>query len=92
MREKRLSTLVFVVVIGMVIGAVISQLVGAVMPQGAPRSFFTKNFVNIGFGFGDDAYLLDLFVIKLKLGIQFTFNVLSLVGLIFSVYLFRWYR
>jgi hypothetical protein len=92
MEKKKLSTLIFVVVVGMVLGAVLHQLIGSILPAGAPKSFFTKNFIDISFGFGDDALLLDLYMIKIKLGIKFIFNAMSIVGLIISVYLFRWYR
>ncbi|MFH1762348.1 MAG: DUF4321 domain-containing protein [bacterium] len=89
--KKKLSTLIFVVIIGMVIGSVLGEMIGTVLPDGAPKHFFIKA-VSFGFGFNEDAILIDLYVIKIKLGIQFTFNVMSLVGLIISSRLFRWYR
>jgi hypothetical protein len=92
MNEKPLSTLVFVVIIGMIIGAVLGQAIGNLLPESTPKSFLLGSYAP-SFGFSESGpFLIDLYVIKIKMGLQFTFNIISLVGMALSVYLFRWYK
>jgi len=90
-KEKSLGLLVLVVFVGLVIGSVLGQLVGAFLPESTPKAFLLGSY-SPSFGFDDDAMLINLYVIKLKLGLQFTFNIMGLIGLAIAVYMFRWYR
>jgi hypothetical protein len=91
MKDKPLSVLIFVVLIGMIVGSVLGQLIGDFLPESTPKTFLIGSY-SPSFGFSNDAFLIDLYVIKIKLGIQFTFNIISLIGMAISVYLFRWYK
>lgn len=86
-----MSLLLLTVVVGLVVGSVLSQLIGGLLPESTPKTFLLASY-SPSFGFSGDAVLIDLYVIKLKLGLQFTFNVIGLIGLAFSIYLFRWYK
>ena len=87
MTDKKLPTLIFIVVLGMIIGGILSSVIGAVIPESIPKKFFLASF-SPKFGPAN----LDLYVINLTFGIKFTFNFISLVGLGISSYLFRWYK
>lgn len=92
MNEKPLSTLVFIVIIGMIIGSVLGQAIGGLLPESTPKSFLLGSY-SPNFGFDSAGpFLIDLYVIKIKMGLQFTFNIISLIGMALSVYLFRWYK
>jgi hypothetical protein len=91
MREKPLSVLILVVVIGLVFGSVLGQVIGNLLPESTPKAFLLSSY-SPSFGFADHAFLIDLYMIKIKLGIQFTFNIIGLIGIAISVYMFRWYK
>jgi hypothetical protein len=91
MRDKPLGVLIFVVFIGLIIGSVLGQIVGGLLPECTPKTFLLGSY-SPSFGFGDQAFLIDLYVIKMKLGLQFTFNIIGLIGMAVSVYIFRWYK
>jgi hypothetical protein len=91
MRDKPLGLLIFVVILGMIIGSVLGQIIGDILPESTPKTFLTGSY-SPSFGFQNGALLLDLYVIKIKLGAQFTFNIISLIGMAVAVYLFRWYK
>jgi len=81
MNEKSLGTLVLVVVVGLIIGSVLGQVVGNLLPDSTPRTFLLGSY-SPSFGFDNDTFLIDLYVI----------NIMGLIGLAISVYLFRWYK
>jgi len=91
MREKPLGVLIFVTLAGFIIGSVLGQVIGNLLPESTPKAFLLSSY-SPGFGFGDAPFLLDLYVLKFKLGVQFTFNVIGIIGVAIAVYLFRWYK
>jgi len=94
LKEKRFSTLVLVVVIGILIGSYLNSFV-SMLPVGESvvKTFFTYS---IPFGIGDFVHnkpiLIDLNAIKFQFGFMFRFSLLSIIGVLVSLYLFRWYR
>ena len=93
LKEKRISTLILVVVIGILIGSYLNELIGLI-PGGATnvvRNFFTFNFINFGIGY-PDPLLIDLSAIKFQIGFQMKFSLMSVIGVFLSLYFFRWYK
>lgn len=92
LKEKKLGTLILVVVIGLLIGSYLNSLIGMI-PGGnnVVKTFFTYNFINFGIGF-PNSLLLNLDAIKLQFGIQMKFSLLSIIGIFLSLYFFRWYK
>jgi len=84
----------FAAILGIIIGSYLNSAV-EMLPGGASvvKTFFTGS---IPIGIGDFTQskpaVLDLSAIKLMLGFQIKFSLLSLTGLIVGLYLFRWYR
>ena len=93
-KEKRITTLVLVVFIGILIGSYLNSIV-VMLPVGknVVKTFFTYS---IPFGIGDFVHnkplLIDLNAIKFQFGFMFRFSLLSIIGVFVSLYFFRWYR
>lgn len=93
-KEKRLSTIILVVLLGVLIGSYLNSIV-MMLPVGenVVKTFFTYS---IPFSIGDFAHnkpvLIDLNAIKFQFGFMFRFSLLSIIGVFVSLYLFRWYR
>ena len=94
LKEKRFSTLILVVLTGVLIGSYLNSI-AEILPGGdnVVRTFFTYS---IQFGIGDfehnNPVLIDLHAIKFQLGFMIRFSLLSILGIFVSLYLFRWYR
>lgn len=94
LKEKRVSTLILVVCVGILIGSYLNSIV-EMLPIGESvvKTFFTYS---VPFGVGDFAnnkpVLIDLYAIKFQFGFMFRFSLLSFIGVFVSLYLFRWYR
>jgi hypothetical protein len=94
LKEKRLSTMLLVVLIGLLIGSYLNSVI-MMLPLGESvvKTFFTYS---IQFGIGDFVHnkpvLIDLHAIKFQIGFMFRFSLLSIIGIFVSLYFFRWYR
>ena len=95
LKDRNIWTLVLVVIVGLLIGSYLGILIG-LMPGGnnVVKTFFTYNFISFGVGdfVNNKTLLIDLAAIKFQLGFQMKVNLLSLVGVGVSLYLFRWYK
>jgi hypothetical protein len=93
-KEKRISTIVIVVLVGILIGSYLNSIVEMIpVGESVVKTFFTYS---IPFGIGDfqsnSPVLIDLAAIKFQFGFMIKFSVLSIVGIFVSLYFFRWYR
>jgi hypothetical protein len=91
LKDKKLGTLILVVLIGIIIGAFLNAFL-MMLPgdDNVVKTFFTYS---IGFGIGDPTPLsIDLAAIKFQFGLQFRFSLLSILGVFMSLYFFRWYK
>ncbi|MFO7767452.1 MAG: DUF4321 domain-containing protein [bacterium] len=86
-RRYRMGVLVLWLAAGAVIGSVVGQLFGLILPEGVVRQFFLTG-TNIGFGPGT----LDLAVMSVTVGFRLTINVVGVLGILFAGYYFRWYQ
>lgn len=92
--EKRISTLILVVLVGILIGSFLNSVI-EIIPGGENvfKTFFTYS---IPFGIGDIAHnkplIIDLHAIKFQFGFMIRFSLLSILGIFVSLYIFRWYR
>ncbi len=92
LKEKNFTTLVLVVIVGILIGSYLNSLIGMI-PGGESvfKSFFTYNFIDFGIGY-PKPLLINLDAIKFQIGIEMKFSLLSILGVFLSLYFFRWYR
>ncbi len=110
LKERKFTTLVLVVIVGILIGGYLNTLVSSIIPgkKNVVKTFFTTN-IKFGIGdFGDKKVdlgvdsdksknyihplVVDLYAIKFLLGFQIKLSFLSILGLLISLYFFRWYR
>lgn len=94
LKEKRISTLILVVLVGLLIGSYLNSIV-EMLPLGenVVRTFFTFSIpVGIGDFVNNEPVLVDLNAIKFQIGFMFKFSLLSIIGIVISLYFFRWYR
>lgn len=91
LQEKKFSTLFLIVLVGILIGSYLNTVVG-MLPVGqnnVVKTFFTYNFIDFGF---TNPFVVNLDAIKFQIGFQIKFSLLSIIGIIMSLYFFRWYR
>jgi hypothetical protein len=94
LKEKPLSALVFFIIIGIIIGSYLNSLIG-MLPGGSNvvKTFFTYSFpIGIGDFVNNKPLLIDLEAIKFQIGFQLRISLMTIIGIIVSVYLFRWYK
>ncbi|MBL8025610.1 MAG: DUF4321 domain-containing protein [Fibrobacteres bacterium] len=92
MRDKPLSVLLVIIVTGFIVGSILGQALGLLLPESTPKAFLLESY-SPSFGFLDNGPLIiDLFVIKIKFGVQFTFNIVGVIGVAVASYIFRWYK
>ena len=89
-KDRKLGTLVLVVLLGIIIGSYASTLMSLIPGESVVKTFFTKS-IDFGFGF-PNAFLIDFSAIKFQIGLAIKFNLMSIIGIGVSLYLFRWYR
>jgi hypothetical protein len=107
LKDKKISTLILIVLVGIIIGAYLNALVLALPGESVVKTFFTTA---ITFGVGDFAesqkvavgvgdtseslkpLIIDLYAMKFQFGFQFKFTMFSILGVFLSLYFFRWYK
>jgi hypothetical protein len=94
LKERSLSALIITIIVGIVIGSFFNSFV-AMLPGGTNvvKTFFTHSIpIGIGDFVNNKPLLIDLAAIKFQIGFQIRFSLLSFIGLVVSLYMFRWYR
>ena len=88
--KKNLQFIFYVLLLGMLIGTIISLIISFFLPDGVVRNFFllSKSF---GFGATENNWI-DFGFIRLKLGLFFDISIVSIIGLFVSWYLLRYFK
>lgn len=80
-KDRSIFVLIIFILCGLVIGGLIGQLT---------QSISWLNWLSYGQTFGlTNPVVLDLGVVKLTLGIMFSINISSIVGIILAVFIYR---
>ena len=88
--NKRPVLVIFLILFfGCIVGTALSQLLGAIFPEGVVKDFFLKS---AEIGWGDSDEWIDLNVIKFKTGLYINVSVVSLLGMMISWYFLRYFR
>jgi len=100
-RNNKLGWVIFWLVLGLIAGGILGESFGflfgklGVMSGGSfdnpIRNFFVKSF-DLDLGFGQNGWALDLYMVKLRIGLAFKFNVCSLLGAGISFYIMKWWK
>ena len=100
-RNKNLGIIILFAVLGLIAGGVLGETLGYILGKFGEmsggsfdnpiRNFFVKAF-DLDLGFNQNGWALNLYLVKVRLGLGFKFNVCSLLGLGLSFYILKWWR
>ena len=76
---------IIIVFLGLIIGAILGEVIGVLLPNGTVKEVFTKS---ADFSFPSNV-TLNLIVVTLTFGLHFNLNLISLIGLLIAIYLFK---
>lgn len=85
MKKKRLATIILIIFVGALIGTVLGELIGLVIPDGVVKQFFLKS-ASASFGPGT----LDIIVLTFTIGFSFKINIIGILGILIAAYALRW--
>ena len=95
LNKKSLGFIFIVLFSGTVIGSLLGELIGWIMPEGVVKQFFLTG-VHLDLaglaGMDSGVIVLNLIVITLKFGLTISLNFIGLVGLATSYYFLRYFR
>ena len=90
MYKKSIFFILSVILLGGVISTAFSMFVGLIIPEGVVRDFF---ILSKSFGFGQNPNnWVNLGPLRFKLGFFFDVSILSIIGIIVSWYILRYFK
>ena len=85
MRKKSTSFIIFIIIIGAMIGTALGEVIGILIPSGVVQDFFLKSMsASIGPG------TLDIALLTLTFGFSFKLNITGVIGILVAAYALRW--
>ena len=85
MRKKSLGFIIFVVILGALIGSALGEIIGLILPAGVVKDFFLKSATaSIGPG------TINIILMTFTLGFSFTINITGVIGILIAAYALRW--
>ncbi|TFH03031.1 MAG: DUF4321 domain-containing protein [Calditrichales bacterium] len=85
MRKKSIAFVIFIIVIGALIGTALGEVIGIIIPSGVVQDFFLKSAsASIG------PATLDIILLTLTIGFSFKLNITGVLGIIIAAYVLRW--
>ncbi len=85
MRRKSLSFIIFIIIIGALMGTAIGEVLGLILPTGVVKDFFLKSAAaSVG------PATLNIIMITLTLGFTFKINITGVIGILIAAYALRW--
>jgi len=98
-RSAGVGRLVVFIFLGLILGGILGEVLGLVLGQigvlsggdmnNPIRNFFVASF-EPSIGIKDNGILLDLYMVKLRFGLGFKFNMCSFLGVFLSLYIMKW--
>ncbi|NIV71403.1 MAG: DUF4321 domain-containing protein [Calditrichae bacterium] len=85
MKKKSLAYYLFILILGALVGSVLGDALGVLLPQGVVREFFLKS---AQFSFGPAP--IDLRIVGLTFGFSISINVVGVLGILLIAYVLRW--
>jgi len=90
-RRRNVKIIVLMLLTGAIIGSVLGDVAGALLPAGVVRDFFLLAFDSSNYGLREP-FVLDFRVFSITLGLSLHVNVMGLIGMGVAYYLLRYYR
>jgi uncharacterized membrane protein len=85
MRKKSTVFIIFIIIIGAMIGTALGEVIGILVPEGVVQDFFLKSAsASIGPG------TLDIILLTITLGFSIKLNVMGVIGILIAAYALRW--
>ena len=89
--QKRSAIFIFLILfLGCILGTALSMFISLILPDGVVRDFFILS-KSIGFGQNANNWL-NLGPLRFKLGIFFDVSILSIIGILISWYILRYFK
>jgi len=86
--KKSLGTVVLTMTLGVLIGAIISEVIGLFLSEGSVAEQLFVRYIS----FGPEVTQWNLVIIDLTFGFQIHFNLMSVIGVFVASQMLRWYR
>ncbi len=85
MRKRNVGFIIFIIIIGALIGSALGEIIAFVIPAGVVKDFFLKAITaSIGPG------TIDLILLKFTLGFAIKLNIAGVLGVFVAAYILRW--
>ena len=86
--RKSLGTVTLTLILGVLIGAVVSEVIGLFLTEGSVAEQLFVRYVS----FGPEVTHWNLVIIDVTFGFQIHFNLMSVIGVFTASQMLRWYR
>lgn len=85
-RRLSMAWVLVAIVLGAIIGSALGEVIGLAIPDGVVKQFFISS-TPIGF----NPVRINLGIIDFTIGFFFHLNVIGVIGIFSSAYIFRWF-
>lgn len=86
--RKSLGTVILTLTLGVLIGAIVSEVIGLFLNEGSVAEQLFVRYIR----FGPEVTHWNLVIIELTFGFQIHFNLMSVIGVFVASQMLRWYR
>lgn len=86
--RKSLGTMILTLTLGVLIGAIVSEVIGLFLSEGSVAEQLFVKYVT----WGPAVNTWNLVVIDVTFGFQIHFNLMSVIGVFVASQMLRWYR
>lgn len=86
--QKSLGTVILTLILGVLIGAIISEVIGLFLSEGSVAEQLFVRYIS----FGPEVTHWNLVIIDLTFGFEIHFNLMSVIGVFIASQMLRWYR
>lgn len=86
--RKSLGTVILTLLVGVLIGAIVSEVLGLFLSKGSVAEQLFVRYVT----FGPEVTHWNLVILDITFGFQIHFNLMSVIGVFIASQILRWYR
>jgi hypothetical protein len=90
-RRRNVKIIALMIFSGAIIGSLLGDLAGVIIPDSVVRDFFVLAFDSANYGLSEP-FVLDLHIFSITFGFTIRVNFMGVVGMGVAYYLLRYYR